>query len=454
VNPKQGAFGQDAFGKDAFGMSLGQAKQQQTLQDPANLFGQGPTDPFGQAFGMPSTVEQGMFGGQAQGVQQGAQQGLFGAPSNPGQQGLFGAPSNPAQQGLFGAPSNPAQQGFFGAPSKPAQQGLFGGQGMVQQPLGTKDPESATFPELFEAKDTIYACTSDENRVVYVGDASGNLYAKSAQDFASTPMENKVPQHSDKDCIGVTSLKSLGQGKVLIATAAKLAFIWDVNQNRMLGLGETGQALARHASPSLVFAGSWDKTVKCRDLRAPKDAWVLTLPGKCHALDVLQDQRLYVAANTPSDSVVCVYDARKPSQPLLKVKCASPVRTLCVSQSRAFWGTDGGDLTQTGHSGASTYKTQLIQSPHSTRAVINQVDWSPNGEKVFVGTTQGKLFTVDTTFKIRNPKTFASSAPLTAISASSDIVVCKSYNYYDGGQAMRQGTAYKHNQVLVLRKPS
>ena len=463
MQPNQGAFGQDAFG-----MSLG--GPQQPLQEPGKLFGQASPDPFG----MPSVAQQGLFGGQANQSQQGgfggnsmAQQDLFGAPSIPTQQGmaqqsLFGGNSM-AQQGLFGGNSmaqqsvfgggqSMAQQGLFGGGQSMAQQGLFGGQGTAQ--LGAKDPELATFPELFEAKDTIYACTSDENRVVYVGDASGYLYAKSAQDFASKAMESKVPQRSENVCIGVTSLKALGQGKVLVATASKLTFIWDVNQNRMSGLGETGQALARHASRFLVFAGSWDKSVKCRDVRASKDAWTITLPGKCHALDVLQDRLLYVAVNTPNDSVVCVYDARKPVQSLREVKCASPVRTLSVSSSRIVWGTDGGDLTQTGHaSNTTTDKTQNVKTAHSTRAVINQVDWSPHDEKVFVGTTQGALFTVDKTFKIRRPRTFSSSAPLTAISTScSDIVVCKSYNYYDGGEAMRQGTAYKHHQVLVFRK--
>lgn len=269
-------------------------------------------------------------------------------------------------------------------------------------------------------------------------------------------MENKVPQRSNDDCIGVTSLKVCNQGKVVVATASNLAFVWDVNQNKMLGLGEIGQALARHASSNMIFAGSWDKYIKCRDLRMNKDAWKISVPGKCHALDVLQDRLLYVAVNKPSGSAVCVFDVRSPSQSLREVVCASPVRTLSASSSRVVWGTDGGDLTQIGHtSSSSSNKTQNIKTTHSSRAVINQVDWSPNDEKVFVATSHGVLCTVDKTFKFRQPKAFVSSAPLTAISTScpsNEIVVCKSYNYYDGGQAMRQGTAYKHNQVLVYRK--
>jgi len=511
VQPNQAGLGLGAFGQDTFGAqqslfgpsdaqqgSSGQSlfgapsnqAQQSSFGAQQSLFGAPSNQAQQSAFGAPSNqAQQSSFGAQslfgapinqAQQSSFGAQQSLFGAPSNQAQQSSFGAQQSMFgagnQQSMFGAGNQQSmfgvgnQQSMFGAGNQQStfgagnQQGMFGagdqqtmfGAGTQQGLFGgpAKDPEVATFPELFEAKDTIYACTTDGNGVVYVGDASGNLYAKSARDLASRTTESKVTPRSNDDYIGVTSLKVCEQGRVVGTTANNLGFIWDVNQNKVVGLGEVGQALARHSSLNMVFAGSWNKYVKCRDLRTNKDVWKMDVPGKCHALDVLQDQRLYVAVNKASGSAVCVFDVRSPSQSLREVACASPVRSLSASSSRVVWGTDGGDVTQIGHASSSaTNKTQNIRTAHSSRAVVNQVDWSPNDEKVFVATSHGVLWTVDKTFKFKQPKAFVSSAPLTAISTScSQIVVCKSYNYYDGGQAMRQGTAYKHNQVLVYRK--
>ncbi len=385
-----------------------------------------------------------MFGGQAQ------QQGLFGTNVEQAQQGLFG-PSQSAFGGqcLFG-PSSQTQW----PTTQQDQQGVLGG--AVSSFGSSKDPDIPTFPELFETKDSIYACTSDANHVVYVGDASGNLYAKSARNFESAKLESALPRRSESDCNGITAIKTCAPGKVVVTTASKAAYIWDINTNNVVEQAELGQALARHSSPTMLFAGSWDKTVKCRDLRVNnKDAWKIDLLGKCHALDVVGDRLLYVAVTKQqSDSAVCVYDARNPSRSIRTVVCPSPVRAISASQSRVVFGTDRGDLIQATHemSNAVPTKTQNVNTANIARAVINQLDWSTKDDKVVVATTAGLLLMVDKDFKVRHHKALVSSAPLTAVSTGNVIVVCKSYNWHDGGLAMRQGTTYKHNQVLILRK--
>lgn len=60
----------------------------------------------------------------------------------------------------------------------------------------------------------------------------------------------------------------------------------------------------------VLISGSWDKTLKYWDLRAPTPMAVVPLPERCYSMDVSQDLLVVGTA----ERHICVYNLNQPTQ--------------------------------------------------------------------------------------------------------------------------------------------
>ncbi|CAK4285822.1 unnamed protein product [Aphanomyces euteiches] len=118
---------------------------------------------------------------------------------------------------------------------------------------------------------------------------------------------------------------------VFSGSCDKTAMMWQ------LGGSNQGQQIAQHDQPirsiqhiaqaNCVVTGSWDKTVKYWDTRAPQPQATVQLSERCYALDV--SYPLMVVAT--ADKQIHCFDLKKPSQIYCTLKSSLKYQTRCIA---------------------------------------------------------------------------------------------------------------------------
>lgn len=105
---------------------------------------------------------------------------------------------------------------------------------------------------------------------------------------------------------------------------------WQLSSNQMMDIGmHQAPVKCMNAVDQMnsVATGSWDKTVKYWDMRAPKEQGSVAMPERVYAMDIVYPLSVVAMA----DRKISIFDLRKPTQPFRQLESPLKLQTRCVA---------------------------------------------------------------------------------------------------------------------------
>ena len=473
-----------------------------------NLFGASPapSNPFGAAttanpFGAPAPAPTtNPFGGGAMGASNNMFGG-FGAPA-PAPANPFGATTGNAFGNAFQTTQPAATNSLFStplaAPAPAPTNNLFGGGGggnffnspapavgnNFLNPLGGGGGGAAKPRDIIKDKhgmkskrwlllsedgnkctmrDTIYgsAWLNDNNLVL--GDAAGTLtcFQVGSTFNRAVEIQNDAPI-VHLDCSGRM------QAGVFVTDSNGAVKQWDLRTKNSKTHSVTGHCVSIDATTGNVAVGSWQQHIGLLDVRT-NAAKKIQLQGRCHCIHI-NNNIIYAGVNKdPQNCAVVLYDCRNTSTPYhfekLDPKCVK-VRTVLRSGNNYgyVYGTEFGyigfnaghkqqsricDLQQTFNQSSNSFM-QATPTTRPANLMVNRVAYIPSLRVMYFGLSNGRIVHNSNSKIVKS--LFASSAAISSLAANKYyLAVCCSYNYFDKGEQVRNGTKYPYQDVYIRK---
>ena len=154
--------------------------------------------------------------------------------------------------------------------------------------------------------------------------------------------------------MGSAQVNVAPRAQINVAAPALCTSMSADSQNVFVGLGDgtaqmwtlgqpQAQTFGKHDAPirsihfvpalSCVFTGSWDKTVKCWDVRQPTPTASVQLPERCYSMDVAHPLMVVATA----ERKLCVYDLSSANwqQPGQDKSDSTSLRRECSARARS-----------------------------------------------------------------------------------------------------------------------
>jgi hypothetical protein len=307
---------------------------------------------------------------------------------------------------------------------------------------------------------TIYGCTWFDNSSLLLGDATGDFKCLRIQPGQDPPFKYVFDINQKEPIVSIAANSKMTAG-VFTADPKGNVIQWDLASKKSNPKGALGQSLAIDVNSGVLAVGSWAGHVAALDVRNNKSNKI-AVSGKVHCVDILGNI-IYAGVNRdPQNMAVLLFDLRNTTKPIVTHR-VDPKEGLvrCImrrgTQNGFIYGTRNGFVgVNLGHH-ARTTVLSLAEAfrEHPSRALmVSSIAFNPSDQRTYIAVSNGRI--VKESGAKLGPIKFVSSTSLSRIAfspinnqSSNYMAVCRSYNFFDDGEAKRNGTAYPFNEVFI-----